>query len=402
MHALRLSALLAAVLLSISRPGHAQVTPGLNALFEQAWQRSVAGRSQSARAQEVEAIQARSRNWLANAPVLGHSQRSDRWSDAKGEKETETSLAATLYLPSQVNARRLHADRSRDVVVAQLASARLELAGELRKRFWDAAAAQALLDERGNHLKYTGELADEVTRRVAAGDLARSDSLLAQQELATARILAMQADSALRAAQAQLQLLTASTALPAAVPEALADRVPAPHPRLSVSAAAEQQADAALQLTQAERLPNPTLSLALRREQEARFAMPERSVGIAVHIPLGSAGRNRVAEAQALAQKAATGTEHALLAQEISAMQALSRARLANARTALAAAEQRDAAMREYSQLIQKAFRLGERGLAERLRAQTLAHEAAIALRQQQIDVGRAHAEYNQASGVLP
>ena len=70
--------------------------------------------------------------------------------------------------------------------------------------------------------------------------------------------------------------------------------------------------------------------------------------------------------------------------------------------TALQAAEQRASAMREYAQLIDKAYALGERGVSDRIRARSLAHEAEIRLRQQQAALGRAHAEHNQAAGVLP
>jgi outer membrane protein TolC len=382
--------------------GHARETTTMKALLEQAWQRSAAGRSQPARAEEAEATRAQSRSWLGSAPVLGLAQRSDRWNDGRGQKENEASLAATVLLPSQVSARRAYADRLLDDAGSQLAKARLDLAGELRSRFWDLASAQAVLAERESHVKHMGELADEVARRVAAGELARSDSLLAQQELSTARILAAQAGSATRTAMARLQQLTGSAHLPAPVAETLADLAAAQDPRLAAAAAAERKAAAALDLVRANSLPAPTISLSWRHEREAALAAPERSVGLAIQLPLGSAGRNRIAAAQALAQKEASAAEHALLVQNAQVARELAAGTLEDARNAVQAAEQRAAAMREYSQLIDKAFHLGERGLTDLVRAHILAHEAEIGLRQQQAAVGRAHAEYNQAAGVLP
>lgn len=58
--------------------------------------------------------------------------------------------------------------------------------------------------------------------------------------------------------------------------------------------------------------------------------------------------------------------------------------------------------MHEHTQLIEKAFRLGERGLAELLRSEVLSHEADVAVNQQQIAVGLARARLNQAFGVIP
>lgn len=402
MHAFHLLALSAAVIFSIPAPTQAREGNGLRTLFDQAWQRSAYGRSEAARIEEGKALQAQARSWLAEAPTLGISRRDDRWNANAGQRETEASLSATLHLPGQVAARRTLAQHSEDEIRAGIAKAKLDLAGELRTKAWDLAAARTVLEERESHVKHTAELADEVASKVKARELARSDSLLAQQELATARILAAQASSAVHAARARLAQLVGATPIPELAPEPLAESAGQPDPRLAAAEADARKAEATLALARASRLPTPTISLTVRREQEARLGTPERSVGMGLQVPLGSAGRNRIAEAQALAHREEASAARELASQAIQAGRELARARLEDARTALQAADQRAADMREYSQLIDKAFKLGERGVADRIRAHTMAHEAEIALRQQQIALGRAHAEHNQAAGVLP
>jgi cobalt-zinc-cadmium efflux system outer membrane protein len=402
MHAFRLRALMAIAVLSVPCLATAGETATLKTLFDQAWQRSPAARSQAARIEEANAIGAQARSWLAEAPVLGLSQRSDRWNDGKGQRETETSLSAAIHLPGQVGARRAFADRHAEEVAAHLAKAKLDLAGELRARIWDLGAAEAVLEERASHVKHTGELADEVARRVAAGDLARSDGLLAQQELATARILAAQAGVAVRNAALRLEQLSGAKQKPAFVAEPLAAQPVEPDPRLAAARAEENKAGAALAMARAARLPSPTFSIALRQEREFRLATPERSVGFGLQIPLGSAGRNQVAEAEARVRQDSATADREQAEAAILAGREAAGAKLAEVRDALKAAEDRAAAMREYAQLIDKAFKLGERGVADRIRAHTLAHEAEIGLRQQQVALGRAHAEHNQAAGVLP
>jgi len=402
MSVFKLSALLAAAFLITPLTGRTQAPPGLQSLFEQAWQRSAAGRSQAARAGEAHAVDAQSRSWLANAPVLGVGQRTDRWNDGQGQRESEASLSATLYLPGQVNARRAFSNRNMEQVEAQRDKARLDLAGELRTRIWDAAAAEALLDEREVHFKRTDALLSEIMRRVHAGELARSDGLLAQQEVAAARVAAEEARSAARTALARLQQLTGNPVAPEAVAEQLASKEVSPDPRLAVAQAAERTAAAALRVADTARLPSPTLTLSTHRERESQLVSPQRSIGVAVQIPLGSAGRNQVAQSQALVQKAAAAAEAEQLALTLESERALAKARVQDANAALEAARQQAAAMREYSELIEKAFRLGERGLAELLRGHMLSHEAQVAARRQQVALGRAHAMYNQAAGVLP
>lgn len=398
----KLSALLAAAFLITPLAGHTQAPPNLQSLFEQAWQRSTAGRSQAARVVEAQAIGAQSRSWLANAPVLGVKQRTDRWNDGQGQRESEASLSTTLYLPGQVNARRAFSDRNIEEVDALREKARLDLAGELRTRIWDAAAAEALLEEREEHFKRTAELLSEIIRRVQAGELARSDGLLAQQELAAARVAAEEARSAARTASARLQQLTGNPVTAEAIAEKLAAQPVSPDPRIAVAQAAERSAAAALRVADAARLASPTLTLSTHRERETQLVAPQRSIGVAVQIPLGSAGRNQVAQSQALVQKETAAAEAEQLALTLESERELAKARVQDANAALEAARQQLVAMREYSQLIEKAFRLGERGLAELLRGHMLSHEAQVATRRQQVALGRAHAMYNQAAGVLP
>lgn len=128
---------------------------------------------------------------------MGLSQRSDRWNDRNGVQETDISLSAPVWLPGQKSARQALAQTSSDDLEAQIASARLARAGEVRERLRAVAAAREALTEVQDHLHYLEGLANKVLQRVRAGDLARTDGMLAQQE-----VLASQ--GAVAAAQAKL------------------------------------------------------------------------------------------------------------------------------------------------------------------------------------------------------
>jgi outer membrane protein TolC len=123
---------------------------------------------------------------------------------------------------------------------------------------------------------------------------------------------------------------------------------------------------------------------------------------LSLQVPIGSAGRNRPVEAEAQTQLAVAAAEARQAEDVMQAELELARRQLEHAAGALSAANARVSAMHEHQQLIDKAFRLGERGLADLLRSRALAYEAQVALRQQQVALGRAHAQFNQASGVLP
>jgi outer membrane protein TolC len=146
----------------------------------------------------------------------------------------------------------------------------------------------------------------------------------------------------------------------------------------------------------------PTVSLSMRRERDNALSSADRSIGIAVQIPLGSKIRNRPAETQAATQLATAAAELSEARAALGMDAELARGQLADAAEAMKLAQERVAVMREHTALFEKAFKLGERGLADLLRSQTLAHEAQVAARQQEVALGLAHAQLNQALGILP
>ena len=374
----------------------------LHDMVERAWLRAPAARGVSARQAEVDAARDLAGAWVAGQPVLGLSQRNGRSHAADGLRESEVSMSAPVWTPGQRNARRSLAEQSAAKLDAHARKTRLDVAGEVRMRLWDAAAARALLDEREGHLHHIEDLTEEVRLRVAAGELARVDALLAEQEVYAARIAVQQAKAEVLATLAKLQILTGPLAVLPTEPEPLAPEAAATDPRLLAARATESRAQAALQLAQASRSAPPTIGLSLRRERDSPLAAPERSLGLSLQVPLGSAGRNRPAETQVQTQIAVAAAEARQTEDTVREELALARLQLDNARAMRATARARAAAMREHHQLIDKAFKLGERGLADLLRSRALSHEADVAERQQEVALGRAHAQFNQASGVLP
>lgn len=367
-----------------------------------AWQRVPDARTIEARKNEAAAARATAGSWLATAPTLGLSQRRDESGSERAQRESEISVSSSFWLPGQKSAREALAARSSDEAAAHLVSTRLAVAGLVRSRMWEAAAAQVTLEEKQDHLHHLEGLAEEVGHRVKAGDLARSDGLLADQEVLAARIEVGKARTAAAEALARFQVLTGLPELPALEPEPLREAEAPANPRLLAAQASEERARAALRLAEANRAAPPTVALSVRREEERSLREPARSLGVALQIPFGSAARNRSVEAQAQTAIATAAAEAAEAQAANSADLAVARARLANARTAFEDAVARAKALHEHTGLYEKAFREGERGLADLLRSRALTHEADVAVAQQKVAVGHAHAQLNQALGILP
>ncbi|MEH6435225.1 TolC family protein [Massilia sp. DD77] len=374
----------------------------LQQAVESAWRRAPAARTLEARQDEVLAARDNARSWLASNPTLGLSQRTDRGAPERDQRESEISLASSIWLPSQKSARAALAARSTDELTAHTEATRLAVAGLVRNRMWEAAAAQVRLEEKQDHLHHLEGLRDEVQRRVKAGDLARSDGLLAQQEVLAARIEVTNARTAAAEALARYRVTTGLSILPELEPEPLHAAAASSNPRLAASRASEQRARAALRLAAATRSAPPTIALSVRREDERLLREPVNSIGVALQIPLGTAARNRTVEAQAHTVIATAAAEAAEVQANLDADVEIAKERLANARTALETATARARALHEHTALFEKAFRAGERGLTELLRSRALTHEADVGVAQQKVALGLAHAQFNQALGILP
>lgn len=401
------AALLAASMVTPCIPsmGSAQASPqqgqaGLRAAVEAAWQKSVQARTLEARREEVSAGSEAAQSWIAGSPVVGLSQRNERQNGRTGARETEVSLSAPIWRPGQQSTRQALAQAMAGELDALIANARLTLAGEVRERFWALAAAEETLFEMKDHTEHLEELAAEVMQRVQAGDLARTDGMLAQQEVLAARAAVNEAQARLNEARAHYQLLTGQSGNPPFAAEAVDGAAPEPHPRLIAARSSVQRAQAGQNEVHATQNEPPTLGIALRQEKDS--SNTSRSIGVSLQIPLGTGARSRpmIAAAQTRLETASAELNQvqAALAAEVK----LAREQLDNARDMLGTLSARTELTREHARLIEKAFKLGERALVEHLRAQSLTHDAHMQERQQRVALGLAHARLNQAMGILP
>ena len=383
-------------------PVPAVIGATLKQALESAWQRAPAARTLDARQAEASAARDIARSWIASSPTLGVYQRADQGSSERDQRESEISVSSSFFLPRQKSAREALAARSTEEIAAHLGATRLAIAGLVRNRMWEAAAAQVRLEERQDHLEHLEGLRDEVQQRVKAGDLARSDGLLAEQEVLASRIAVSEARTAALEALARYRVVTGMPHLPALEPEPLSQSEVPASPRLAAAQASEQRARAALRLATVSRSAPPTIALSVRREDERLLQKPVNSIGLALQIPIGTAARNRAVEAQAHTAIATAAAEAAEVRAHADAEVEIAKERLANVRAALETATARATALHEHTALFEKAFRQGEKGLADLLRSRALTHEADVVVAQQKVALGLAHAQLNQALGILP
>ena len=383
-------------------------TVGLRAALDAAWPRAVAARTSDGQRRLAEAERAAARSFWAAPPALELSHRNDRLQQNAGKRETEIGVAVPLWLPGQRAARSGTAAAAAAQALAAEQVARLQLAGELRETAWQMAALQAETDAADSQAQALKQLADDVERRVRAGDLARADALAAQAEQWAAAALQSDARQRLQAARGRWTLLTGLAAAPdlTAAPErdaAGASEPPAArHPELQLAGLTAELARKRVELMRHSRRDAPELSVGARQDVGGRAEASQGSFVIGLRLPFGTDDRNRPLEAAALAELDVAETQELRLRERLDSDIATARDAQRAAAAQLDAETARARLLRERAGLMDKSYRAGETPLPELLRALAAASQADSAVARHTAALGLAHARLQQALGLLP
>ncbi len=386
-----------------SAPDGQSVT--LRSALDAAWQRAVAARESDGQRRRAEADRAVAASLWAAPPTLELSHRNDRLHGSAGRRETEVAVAVPLWLPGQRTARAGAAEAAAAQAQAAEQVARLRLAGELRESAWQVAALLAEATEVDTQAHALKQLAEDVERRVRAGDLARADALAAQAEHLAASALQADVHQRLQAARARWSLLTGLTAAPDLTATAAVDSTPhaaTAHPEMQFAIQSTDLAQKRVELMHRSRRDAPELAVGLRQDVPGRSEASQGSLVVGLRLPFGTDDRNRPLEAAALAELDVARTHEQRLRERLDSDIAAAREAQRSAEAQLEAETTRARLLRERATLIDKSFRAGDTPLPDLLRAMAAAAQADSAAARQTAALGLARARLQQALGRLP
>jgi outer membrane protein TolC len=373
--------------------------------LDAAWLRAVAARESDGQRRRADADRAAAGSFWAAPPSLELSHRNDRLQSNAGRRETEIGVAVPLWLPGQRAARSGTAEAAAAQALAAEQVVRLRLAGELREAAWQLAALQAEAAQADALAQALKQLADDVERRVRAGDLARADALAAQAEQLAASALQSDVRQRLQAARARWTLLTGLTLVPDLTAEAVTAGVPATataHPELQLASQSTELARKRVDLMRHSRRDAPELTVGVRQDTPGRAEASQGSLVVGLRLPFGTDDRNRPLEAAALADLDVAETQDQRLRERVDSEIAAARDAQRSAEAQLEAETARARLLRERATLIDKSFRAGETPLPDQLRALAAAAQADSAVARQTAALGLARARLQQALGLLP
>lgn len=397
-----------ALCLVVALPAHAESPPSLARAFAAAWERQPVAQALSERERAVQARRSAADALTAQPPSFELAGRSDRFNQARGATEYDLGLALPLWLPGERSGSQALAEAEGGALAGRAAALRLQLAGAVRQAWWGWQLARnetSLADERVGAAQ---RLRDDVARRVAAGDLARSDQHQAEGALATARAQRAEGLAGLEEARYRLHSLTGQppgevgAVSEPELTDAAAAEAMAEHPGLRELAGRREVSQRNVDLARTRSRANPELTIATRRERSLAGEAMEQTWALGLRIPFSSGARQdaQIAEVNAELIEASLGAERERerIVQDVAA----ARSRAEAARLRLAASEERARLARENRDFFDKSFRLGESDLPTRLRIEQEAFEAERQAARARINLAASRSAYRQALGLLP
>ena len=371
------------------------------ALAQQPWVASTAERQREQQARETVAAA-----WFADAPTFASGL---KVGSRDNLRELEIEISAPIATASRRSAQVATARSEAAAYVANAAQQTLKLANEVRESYWAVQLAASELMLTDDEVARAEQLAQDSARRTAAGDSARVDTLQARAALQLARSNRAETEQRVSSARQTLRGLVGDAAIRplAEMPESLpnsADALRTEHPTLR---GAEQSVLLArAKLNEASTLVNapPTVSLTLGNERTSNNGSSASSTvaRIGVSLPFGGAQRASPRIAQASAELTEAQSHERLARRQLIAEIDSAKAALAASERRIAILAERAALATEVASLYAKAFRLGELDLPTRLRAEGERASATLALTRARIERHAAISRANQSLGLLP
>ena len=341
---------------------------------------------------------------FADDPAFMLRHETDAMNSDDGYRQWESGLAMPLWLPGQRDRRVKVADATEREADAFQQLTIWQVAGQLRELLWANQIAETELILARHALQSAQALEANVARRVQAGELARTDLILAQKETLAREIELATAVSARDARLMHYRHLTGLDVVPLDIREAAVEgtETPEDHPALSAVQETLARANADREQIRGEHRANPVLMVGGKAERPGSGMSYDSAVIVEISLPLGTKGQATVRNAAVERSYAEAMTAYNRTRMELEHDLHAAIADKQLAARSLQLAEQQNALATESQQLMQRAFELGESDLFILLqtRAQALTAERDFNLRR--LEQGRAVARVNQALGVIP
>lgn len=351
-----------------------------------------------------EAYHSQANALFAGDPSYNITYRSDQMDNNQGYREFEGGLDFPIWMSGQKNARHQLANSLVSKAETEQLLLTWKISGVVLERAWALRIAQMEVEQARVQQLSANKLEADVKRRVQAGEIARADLLLAQQNTAQTNMAYQKSRAEMSQAQNAWQTYTGFNQLPVDLlkqsqPKQLKHEQ---HPHEVASKARIRVAQASREDIRKQRRDNPTLSLYAKRDRGVDTDPFNNSLGVGVSVPFGTktSSAPRLAEANAgvvnlLAEEAEREREHRLETSQ-------AKLTVQSTHKALTLARVQNQLAQKRWKLSRRAFDLGESDLFQLLRAREQADVQARSLKRSQLELSLSKARLNHILGAMP
>ncbi|OIR04474.1 outer membrane efflux protein [mine drainage metagenome] len=338
----------------------------------------------------------------APAIIIGHQD--DAIGSNRNLSQWEAGVELPVWMPGQRNARETVARDAQTELDSTRNGLALEIAGQVREAIWDVNMTMGAVELADSQYNAALALQNDVEKRWKAGELAKTDVMLAQNGTLLAKTALLRIQAELKHAEHRYWVLTGLKEIPQSAEEKLSkrDTIDDNHPWLAEITSKVEMARGQRDLVSVERRENPQVQINARRDRGAFDSLYNDSIGVLVRVPLDAKVRSApmMADAEMAIAQATSERDQRQLILQTSLHEA--EHNLEVIREELKIVEEQHHLAQENLRLAKKSFALGEADLVTLLRGQSMAYEAERSLINRRTQLQWNIARYNQAIGVLP
>ena len=354
--------------------------------------------------QEGQAIRRQASSLLAGDPSFMLRHENDAVTGDDGYRQWEGGLEMPIWLPGQRDRRGKVADAAESGAEAVKKLQMWRVAGEIRELLWSLYIAESERSLARQAFESAKTLEADIAKRVAAGELARTDLILAQKETLAREADQVSADSAYETLLGNYRLVTGLPDIPHQIDEDATDvtGISDNHPALAAARIASDRVRAERDQVRGEKRANPLLFLGSKTERPESRESYDTALVVQINMPLGTSSHAAPNTALAELRLSEAVSELARVRRDLE--NDLFRATTEKRGTSLAVevSERQRQLAEEGLRLTRRGFELGETDVFTLLQARSQALKSEHDLRISHLQQGRALARYNQALGVIP
>ena len=356
---------------------------------------------------EAAAIKQRGNSWFSGSALAFY-----RFQEASSLHlhYNDATVQVPLWNVGQRDAQQRVGDKAQVDSSMQAAATKWRVAGLIRAALWDISLQELRQQQTQIELTTAEQLANDVKRRVQAGDLAESDSLLAQTDVLQKRSTLTLAEAEVMHARKRYSSITQSTKIPANYQETLAKlkEIEQTHPALQAINSQIERKQAELEALQLVGSGQSSIVMGFNSDRYSagkggkEISNNLESLSLGITVPFG--GEKHLAP-----QTAALNVElNKLRAERDQLFRDLEQAHheaehnLQVNQTELVITNELKTVAEKHLKMTKLSFSVGEIDLIDVLKIQSQTQLAVLAAKERAIMLQRDVAFYNQSVGLLP